>query len=194
MARASAAAVLFALVGCGPTVTTAGDGTGDTGFTDAAAEDDSSGAAVEGCDPLATPCVVTLRPSWETHVYVELSNAHTREHRASETPPPPGEVHGRVGRFLNLFSALDDAVCLLGETYGSLDEVPTDPGLCDCDVWQGCWGINLEFGLLGGEPNTYEGRGFLMRAAGGALYRGRVLRENADVENSVLTFEYEGIL
>lgn len=173
--------VALVLTACGPAV----------------AENDAR--AEPQCDPWTTVCEVTMRPNWSTRAVLDLERAQVRVEPAEQPAGTldNGSVRASVGRYLVLQSDLDERlVCLLPERFERLDDVPTDPSVCDCQTPARCWDHTALFGLAGSGAGDEEfsDAGLLLKTAGGDLYRARVLVADPASEHSTLTIEYEGVM
>lgn len=180
MIRATQSAILtLALTACGPSVVP--DPTGEE----------------SSCDPWVDVCEISLQPSIDTQVILELDNARITVDPTSDMSgvQEDGFVWASVSRYLVLQSQIElRGICLLPDTFATLADVPTDASVCDCDSGAGCWASTAYFGLVGQGEDEYVDAGLLLRSASGELYRGRVLFADPQLDPSTLTIEYQGVM
>jgi len=180
MLRTNTGCILsLALAACGPAV----------------AQDDS--ADETRCDPWAEVCEVSLLPNWDMRSVLALETGGVIVEPTDEPVQVQGDGHLRasVGRYLALQSGLDEPLlCLVPESFASLDDVPADASVCDCEALSGCWSRTVLFGLLGSGEADFNDTGLLLKTSAGDLYRARVLVADASFEQSMLTIEYEGVM
>lgn len=139
---------------------------------------------------------MTLQPGGGADDYWRLRTAET-ELGDSGFPLEvngDGDIVAQMSRYLALVASSDSAsVCIVGDGFESLDDVPDDPTSCDCDGLGGCWTTSVLFGLANSEPDEFVGMGLHVRDSQRRVYRGRVVRDDPALDSATLVIEYQSL-